>query len=146
MKKGPFRSLKIDTPCRESIVALSICCFTDCSFHPPVLFFKTSEPVVPVDFVLSFCRNAASHPERKLPGIVRRLTPITLVGKATEKGLVDLATQVLAPHFHGDAPSGRKVSTISCEPHLPFPHPDLTECDDRTCMHMCNHVRFLESA
>lgn len=82
-----------------------------------VLFFKTSPPVDPTEFVLSFCQNAASHPERKQAFAVRRITPVTLIAKATEKGLDELAETVLRPHFHGE---GVKPKKVGC-PLLPLP-------------------------
>ena len=84
---------------------LMICiigCFT-------VLFFKTAPPVDPTSFVLSFCKDVASNPEHKRAHAVKRLTPMTLIGKATENGIDELAEKVLAPHFHVDGTEGRKV-------------------------------------
>lgn len=42
---------------------------------------------------------------------MKRLTPITLVGKATESGLEEVAQQVLRTHFHEGA-KGKKVNTL----------------------------------
>ena len=46
---------------------------------------------------------------------------MTLIGKATEKGLDEVAKSVLAPHFHGSDRVGKKVyasarqSTEQCD-------------------------------
>ena len=77
-----------------------------------VIFFKTRSPVEPVSFVTKSCRDTAGG--KKLPKcrFVKRLTPITLMDKATERGLEDVAQKVLAPHFHGAEQTGKKVSTV----------------------------------
>ncbi|KAF2671790.1 THUMP domain-containing protein [Microthyrium microscopicum] len=77
---------------------------------PCLLFFKTSAPIDPVEFVLSFCNDAAAHPDRKQTRHAKRLTPITLFGKASEKGLEELAKKVLAPHFHGEDQVSKKFA------------------------------------
>jgi hypothetical protein len=74
-----------------------------------VLFFKSVPPVDPSSFVLSFVKDLSEHPTRKRAHAVKRLTPITLIGKATEKGIDELAEKVLAPHFHGEAVEEKKV-------------------------------------
>jgi tRNA acetyltransferase TAN1 len=77
-----------------------------------VLFFKTSPPVQPVDFVTSFCEAAAKPGQRRQTRSVRRLTPISLIGKATsDQGIEDVAKIVLAPHFHTEGQETRKVRT-----------------------------------
>lgn len=63
------------------------------------MFFKTRAPVDPVALVHAICRDALQT-GRKKTRLVRRLTPVTKIGKANEKGIADLAKEVLAPHFH----------------------------------------------
>jgi len=75
-----FTSIRLDTQC--------------------LIFFKVSPPVEPVSFVHQICSDAASSASRKQSRSVKRLTPMTLMGKATEAGLGEVARQVLAPHFH----------------------------------------------
>lgn len=75
-----------------------------------MVFFKTRPPVEPVSFVHTICTEAASSAERKQSRFVKRLTPMTVMGKATDKGLDEIIQQVLAPHFHGPDCSGKKVS------------------------------------
>ena len=48
--------------------------------------------------------------DRKRSRYVRRLTPITIMGKATEEGLGDTARIVLRPHFHEANSPIKKVS------------------------------------
>lgn len=74
-----------------------------------VLFFKTRPPVVPTDFVQYICDDAAST-LKKRTRFAKRLTPMTLMGKATEAGLDALAKEVLAPVFGGEGNVGKTVS------------------------------------
>ena len=41
---------------------------------------------------------------------MQRLSPVTLVGHASEKGLGHAAAQVLAPHFHREDSGAKKVT------------------------------------
>jgi len=65
-----------------------------------VLFFKTRLPIGPVDFVHRICKEIVSTPGIRRMRYVNRLTPMTLMGKATEKGLEEVAKAVLASHFN----------------------------------------------
>jgi len=90
IKSKLFRSIKLDTQC--------------------ILFFKTTAPVEPVDFVKSFLEDATNQPQRRRSRAVRRLTPVSLIGNATEKGVEKVAHEVLAPHFHGNDQESRKFA------------------------------------
>lgn len=80
-KEALFQSVKMDMQC--------------------VLFFKTRPPVEPVSFVHTICKDAAEgHTQRAR--FVKRLSPMTMMGKATEDGLAKVADAVLGPVFHGD--------------------------------------------
>ncbi|KAH0556491.1 hypothetical protein GP486_005610 [Trichoglossum hirsutum] len=74
-----------------------------------VLFFKTRAPIEPVGFVHRICTDAFSS-GCKQSRWVKRLTPMTLIGKATEKGLDEVAKSVLVPHFHGNDRVGKKFA------------------------------------
>ncbi|KAL8900616.1 MAG: hypothetical protein Q9207_005611 [Kuettlingeria erythrocarpa] len=65
-----------------------------------VLFFKTREPVEPVSFVRRICEDAFDDKPLKKTRFVKRLTPMTKMGKANEKSLDDVAQAVLGPVFH----------------------------------------------
>lgn len=65
---------------------------------PCVLFFKTREPIEPVGFVKRICEDAVSGEPRR-SRFVNRLTPMTMMGKATEKGLEELSRAVLGKVF-----------------------------------------------
>lgn len=80
----------------------------------PVIFFKTRPPVEPVSFVHSICQDAADGAEQKRCRFVKRLTPITAMEKATERGLEEVAQRVVAPHFHGPDHVGKKVRLGFC--------------------------------
>ncbi|KAH8661396.1 THUMP domain-containing protein [Tricladium varicosporioides] len=64
-----------------------------------VLFFKVQPPIEPVEFVRRICKEVAADPATKLTRYLNRLTPMTLIGKATEKGLEDVGATVLGAHF-----------------------------------------------
>ena len=64
-----------------------------------VLFFKTRPPIEPVEFVQRICKDALQGATKKHRW-VKRLTPITVMGKASEEGLEKVAAAVLEPIFH----------------------------------------------
>ena len=66
-----------------------------------VLFFKTRPPIEPVSFVHTICKDAAEGAKQRAR-FVKRLTPMTVMGKATEDGLARVADAVLRPVFHAD--------------------------------------------
>ena len=78
-----FRSVKLNTPC--------------------LLFFKTRAPIEPVSFVHAICKDAMSRAEAHEPRFggrfLKRLTPISKVGKANSEGLKAVATGVLEEAF-----------------------------------------------
>ena len=76
---------------------------------PQVLFFKTRPPVEPVSFVHGICADAMAGTLRTRSRCVRRLSPMTLMGKATEKSLEEVSRVVLAPHFHVEGSPPQKV-------------------------------------
>ncbi|KAI4141722.1 MAG: hypothetical protein L6R39_005213 [Caloplaca ligustica] len=65
-----------------------------------VLFFKTRAPVEPVSLVAKICEDASNDPSLKRTRFVKRLTPMTRMGKANEKGLEEVARAVLKPVFY----------------------------------------------
>lgn len=81
-----------------------------------LLFVKTKPPVEPVDFVKRICVGARSgnSPRNIKTRYVNRLTPMVLVGKATEQGVVEVARKVLAPWF--DLSGKREVAGPEAEP------------------------------
>lgn len=83
---------------------------TNCACHQ-VVFFKTQPPIEPVSFVHRICADAADSAARKRSRFIKRLTPISLLGPATEKGLEEVCERVLAPHFHSGGGTQKKVST-----------------------------------
>ena len=76
------------------------------------MFFKTTPPVDPVGLVTSLCQRMAAEGGRA-PPFIKRITPITLFGKANEKSIEQLADQVLPPHF-GEG-EGKKVGGTTLE-------------------------------
>ncbi|KAI0441814.1 hypothetical protein F4803DRAFT_521779 [Xylaria telfairii] len=80
-KDGPFGILKMNVDC--------------------VLFVRTRAPVDPLVLVREICNDAAAAKDRSMwrSRFINKLTPITLTGKATEKGLEEIARKVLAEHF-----------------------------------------------
>lgn len=85
-----------------------------------VLFFKTRPPIIPVDFVRRICEDASNNVAKKMVRFVNRLTPMTMIAKATEKGLEEVGKQVLKEHFqlvgeerHVDPETEKKQSSVS---------------------------------
>jgi len=65
-----------------------------------LLFFRTKAPIEPVGFVRRICADAkASEPGQLKCRYVNRLTPITVIGKASESGILDVARAALSPFF-----------------------------------------------
>lgn len=66
-----------------------------------LLFFKTKKPIEPVEFVRRICADAknSTDPTQLKCRYVNRLTPVTVIGKASESGLLEVARKALAPHF-----------------------------------------------
>ncbi|KAL8650788.1 MAG: hypothetical protein Q9226_004993 [Calogaya cf. arnoldii] len=75
-----------------------------------VLFFKTRLPVEPVSFVHRICSDAMSKAATQKTRHVKRLTPMTRMGKATDKSLEEVAKAVLAPVFHRDSVPAQKFA------------------------------------
>jgi len=79
-KKQPlFQAVKVDIQC--------------------VLFFKTHPPIEPVSFVHAICKDALEG-GLKRGRWVKKLMPMTMMGKATPEGLGNVAERVLGPVFH----------------------------------------------
>lgn len=79
-------------------------------FVSTVVFFRTIAPVDPVALVKKICQDAMDEPLRKRTRFVKRLSPMTLMGRASEEGLEKVAREVLAPDFHQQPLQPRKVS------------------------------------
>ncbi|MCJ1226339.1 hypothetical protein MMC12_002989 [Toensbergia leucococca] len=75
-----------------------------------VLFFRTREPIEPVSFVHRICSDALASSSSKRSRWIKRLTPMSRMGRATEKGLEELCNIVLASCFHQEETMSRKVS------------------------------------
>ncbi|KAK5013707.1 hypothetical protein LTR39_003519, partial [Cryomyces antarcticus] len=99
-----FTHVRLDIECGGLV--LPYASYTQLTFL--VMFFKTRAPIEPVAFVHRICEDAAQTPDRKRTRLVQRLSPMSLMGKATENGLAEVARQVLAPHFHGPDSAEKK--------------------------------------
>lgn len=82
--------------------------FVRLSYHQ-VLFFKTRLPIEPVSFVHRICLDAFNSVGSKKTRFVKRFTPMTRMGKATEKGIDEVSRAVLAPVFHLEGAPSKKV-------------------------------------
>lgn len=67
---------------------------------PCVLFFKTGPLIEPIDFVHRICKEIVATPSVRKMKYVNRLTPMTLIAKATERGLQELGSTILQKHFN----------------------------------------------
>ncbi|KAK3375981.1 hypothetical protein B0T24DRAFT_698844, partial [Lasiosphaeria ovina] len=85
--KGAYDSAAIFTPMKMGV---------DC-----LVFFKTRAPIEPAEFVRRICvdAKACADPRQLRCRYVNRLTPSTVMGKATEQGIIEVAKEALAPFF-----------------------------------------------
>jgi tRNA acetyltransferase TAN1 len=74
-----------------------------------VVFFKTVAPVEPVSFVKKVCEDAMNNASHKRTRFTKRLSPVSLMGRASVDGLEKVAAEVLPPHFHQETSQPRKV-------------------------------------
>lgn len=80
-----------------------------------LFFMKTKEPVEPVSFVRSICQDARDCPDPRLRKCryINRLTPVTDTDKATDNGILRVASSVLVPWFALNGGAVEAVSEIS---------------------------------
>lgn len=74
-----------------------------------VLFFKTRAPIEPVEFVHRICKDASEGATKKSRW-VKKLSPMTMMGKATPEGLDKVAKAVLEPIFHAEGSAPKKFA------------------------------------
>ncbi|MCJ1430224.1 hypothetical protein MMC29_008141, partial [Sticta canariensis] len=89
-KEGLFQPVRVDIAC--------------------VLFFKTRPPIEPVAMVQRICWDAFESSATKNHRWIRRLTPMTRMGRATEKGLDEVSKAVLGPVFHAEGALTQKFA------------------------------------
>jgi hypothetical protein len=77
--------------------------------HKAVSFVRTSDSIDPVSLVHSICKDAKAKPDQKKSRFIKRMTPMTLMGKIMSGGLEHVCQSVLRPHFHAGGPT-KKVS------------------------------------
>ena len=82
-----------------------------------VLFFKTQPPIDPVDFVHRICEEIISSPGIRKMKYVNRLTPVTLIDKATEKGLEEVGKSVLGNHLKLSGEDGKDEEKLEIPSH-----------------------------
>ena len=73
------------------------------------MFFKTQAPIEPASFLHKICKDAQDKISVIACRYAKRLTPVTMIGKATESSIKELSEVVLGPHFHQDNNPWRKV-------------------------------------
>ena len=76
---------------------------------PCVLFFKTRSPIDPADFVHRICEEVVSKPGVRRMRYVNRLTPMTIMGRATEVGLAEVGKTVLGKYFQLSGENGKQA-------------------------------------
>ncbi|KAF2835796.1 hypothetical protein M501DRAFT_941226, partial [Patellaria atrata CBS 101060] len=114
-KKSPSPDVDIEAEIKKELANIrkpsASPLFTSVRLNTPCLiFFRTRSPIEPVSFVQAICDDAAISPERKQGRFIKRLTPMTVMGKANEKSLDEVAQQVLAPYFHGKSSKSKKFA------------------------------------
>ena len=90
-----------------------------------VFFLKSSPPVEPVSFTHSVVKSM-EDPNKRLPSrFIKRMTPISLVCKATQGDILATAKRVLEPVFNLAAPAAPEAS--AAPEALATPAVDLTQ-------------------
>ncbi len=85
-----------------------------------VLFFKTRSPINPVEFVHRICKEVVLKPDVRRMRYVNRLTPVTIIGRATERGLEEVARNVLGAHFQLSSKEGKDDGTMDPQKFAPY--------------------------
>jgi tRNA acetyltransferase TAN1 len=87
-----------------------------------LIFVKTKPPVDPVHLVRRICQDATKPKEqgKVRTRYINRFTPVELVGKSTEQGIVELARKVLSPWFDLSG-TREKVETVVSESEKVLP-------------------------
>ncbi|KAI4135658.1 MAG: hypothetical protein LQ347_000468 [Umbilicaria vellea] len=102
-----FRPLKVDVQCGMLFIRSTPSLNNS---NKVVIFFKTQQPIQPVSLVHRICSDAFESSSTKRSRWVKRLTPMTMMGKATEKGLQEVCVKVLPPSFHIEGAPSRKFA------------------------------------
>ncbi|KAF6834779.1 tRNA acetyltransferase TAN1 [Colletotrichum plurivorum] len=79
-----------------------------------VFFMKTRSPVDPVELCRRICQDASAcgDPKERKTKYINRLTPVSILDKASENGVIRAARKALAPYFDlvpDDATLGEKA-------------------------------------
>lgn len=98
------------------------------------MFFKTRSPIEPVDFVRRIIQEVVEKPGIRRMRYINRLTPTTLIGKATEKGLDDLLQTVLPEHFQLAEPekATEAKAELGVEPEIQPKAEEAIQSEDTT--------------
>lgn len=82
-----------------------------------LLFVKTQPPIEPVAFVRRICEDAKTLADsgQMRCRYVNRLTPVTVMGKATEQGLVEVARRAMGEFFDLGGKQEGEGETVSGE-------------------------------
>ena len=75
-----------------------------------VVFFRTTAPVEPVSFVHKIIADAAAESGKKRTRFTQRLSPMSVMGKASEEGLEKVALEVLKETFLDEGVAGQKFA------------------------------------
>ena len=75
-----------------------------------VLFFKTFPPIEPVSFVERICQDKATGKAIRGCKFVKRLTPMTCMGRANQQGLENVCSTVLREETLGSRGKGVKYA------------------------------------
>lgn len=113
-----FTPVQLNVQCGKCAFQLTVgerkCKYAHSPLPLPVIFFKTTSPVEPVSLVKTICSDAMNNKTRKRTRFALRLTPMTLMGRASTEGLEQVALKVLAPHFHQEPFRARTVCISVC--------------------------------
>ncbi|RKF63635.1 tRNA acetyltransferase TAN1 [Erysiphe neolycopersici] len=106
-KDGEENDIDIEASIQKEIISLKKSKISPARLFQPipfdlpcVLFFKVNPQIDPFDFVDRICKSIENNDDEEMKSrYTNRLTPVSLLSKATEKGLDELCGHLLSQHF-----------------------------------------------
>ncbi|KAI6355090.1 hypothetical protein MCOR25_008341 [Pyricularia grisea] len=99
-----------------------------------LLFVKTKTPIEPVEFVHRICLDtkASSGLSARRFRYLNRFTPITLMGRASDKGFIEVCQKVLPQHFKmSEASQDAEEGDIAADDRIKVQSPEEAKKEDK---------------
>ncbi|TLD17203.1 uncharacterized protein PgNI_01618 [Pyricularia grisea] len=99
-----------------------------------LLFVKTKTPIEPVEFVHRICLDtkASSGLSARRFRYLNRFTPITLMGRASDKGFIEVCQKVLPQHFKmSEASQDAEEADIAADDRIKVQSPEEAKKEDK---------------